>query len=161
MQFTGNQTFTSPQVSFNALTGIVELANNVQLNVNGNVTANASNFFGNPANIVSTGTKTLNLSGAGTPFGTIANPNGDVVLTPGLLINTAGKSLVILAEGNVIGQGLGLINLKSTTGPGGALSVLAGFAFTPAPSGTPDRSIVFTVTGPSASGGVSIFAIHR
>src|SRR5262249_8487687 len=92
---------------------------------------------------------------AGASIGTIVNPAGDVILSKNLLINTGGKSLLLLSAGNISAVGVASINLAGTKGSGGSLIALAGYSFSPS---TPahqvvDTSTLYTVTGPSPGGG--------
>lgn len=151
--FTGPQTLTAPNTTVNSVNGTTQLVSPNQVAVNGNLTINTFNFLGNPADFMVSGTKTITIAGGGTGGGTIANPNGDLVLTSGMLINTGGKSLVLIARGDILTSGVGVINLSSPTGRGGSLGVLAGFDFSPALGTTPDHTTVFTVTGASSIGG--------
>jgi len=90
--------------------------------------------------------------------GTIANSSGDVNLGSDFIFN--GKSLAIIASGNINATKTMTINLTGTSaglsnGNGGNLNILAGFDFTPltgagqvGPNTTP-----YIVTGASMSGG--------
>src|SRR5262249_12812003 len=60
------------------------------------------------------------------------------------------------AEGSVIASGLTTINLGSSTGQGGTLTIIAGYDFTPATNGqlpTPDTSTPYILGAPSTTGG--------
>jgi hypothetical protein len=132
-----------------AVTGVALVNSNGFLDVLGN-------FSGNPSAVVAlSGTATLTPVTVGSTIGTITNPFGDVNLTNGMLINTAGKSLAILAGGNVYSTGVATINLGSTTGTSGSLTVVAGANFTPqtVANPTPDSLTTFTILGPSITGG--------
>lgn len=84
--------------------------------------------------------------------GTIANSNGDVLLTSDLIFT--GLDLAIIASGSIIESGITVIDLSNAGGDGGSLTLLAGFDFTPATLGQvgPD-SVLYTITGNSGTGG--------
>ncbi len=84
--------------------------------------------------------------------GTIANSNGDVLLTSDLIFT--GLDLAIIASGSIIENGITVIDLSNAGGDGGSLTLLAGFDFTPATLGQvgPD-SVLYTITGNSGTGG--------
>ncbi len=80
---------------------------------------------------------------------TITNPNGDIVLTSNMLINSGGSSLTLLAAGNIVANGVPSINLSTAKGLGGQLNIFAGSAFEQDPL---DQS-KYLVTGASTMGG--------
>ena len=153
LNITGNVHVNSPSVTINAgdAVGIAPSASftlntgNV-LSVNTGLIFNSAGFLG--------GTQNFNLAPAGSAIGTIANSNGDVILAANQFINSAGKSVLIIASGNIIGSKLSSINLSNTKGKGGSLIALAGFSFTPATIGQiTDLNQLFTVSSVSATGG--------
>lgn len=85
--------------------------------------------------------------------GTIANSLGDVNLMTNIV--ATGQNLTILAAGNVTaGPAFKLIDLSSKTTAGGSLNIVAGASFTPGTNGLVlDKTTVYEVLGPSASGG--------
>lgn len=111
---------------------------------------------------VTLNTCTLNLNGIliGDPVifncplgaGTIANSNGDVVLTSDIIFN--GLDFAIIASGSIIEAGITQIDLSSAAADGGSLTLLAGFDFTPATAGqVGPNNILYTITGNSVTGG--------
>jgi hypothetical protein len=135
----------------------VTVANGSSVNVQGNLNISALNIV-NPDAFTVTGITTFNFTSGpqSSGYGTITNPAGDVVLAANTIINASGKDVAILAHGNVIASGASLINLSSTTGKGGTLSVFAGFNFSPAQLVTGqslDNTTLFNVAGSSDTGG--------
>ncbi|MBX3153361.1 hypothetical protein KF728_24595 [Candidatus Obscuribacterales bacterium] len=138
---TGNATFTSG-VGF-----AINVLATADVEATGSITLNTCN---------------LNLAGIliGNPIyfncplgaGTIANSNGDVLLTSDLIFT--GLDLAIIASGSIIENGITVIDLSNAGGDGGSLTLLAGFDFTPATLGQvgPD-SVLYTITGNSGTGG--------
>lgn len=112
-----------------------------------NIIINSGSLFNPNAFSVDPGsTITFNASSS-VSLGTIANANGDVILTSNMLINSGGKNLAILALGNVMAQpGVQAINLTGTTGPGGNLTILAGVDFT-------SNNGLYSISGKSNIGG--------
>ncbi len=85
--------------------------------------------------------------------GTIANSSGDVNLSALGALVFFGKSLAILASGNVIAGTNTSINLGGVN-DGGDLLVVSGYDFTPVTGGQVNFSpIVFTLGNPNATGG--------
>jgi hypothetical protein len=111
----------------------------------------------NPNGFFATGTKSINAVVEQTDSFTIVNPYGDVVLTPNTVVNARGLDVAIIASGNVIAKGTRLINLSSSVGNGGNLSIFAGFDVNPVLSIPPYQSVdqksLLTITGPSVTGG--------
>lgn len=156
--FSGDQGLIAPNININALNGTVQINPPAQLTIDGHLTVNTGTFFGNPDTdliLLPGSVATIDFAGSGVSMGTIANRTGDVILTNNMFINTGGKNLAILAQGNVIANGVGMINLGSSTDRSGSLSVFAGFDFAPTQSSTSvfDKTTNFTVTGPSSIGG--------
>lgn len=84
--------------------------------------------------------------------GTIANSNGDVLLTSDLIFT--GLDLAIIASGSIIENGITVIDLSNAGGDGGSLTLLAGFDFTPATMGqVGPNNVLYTITGTSVTGG--------
>lgn len=150
IHFTGDQTFggdtnlnaTSPisQIRFDDNL-IVNGLNALNLNTNNLVLSNGLDLTGNPLRFNSTAN-----------LGTIANSNGDVNIPTGLIFH--GESLAIIASGNVnSGSGVS-IDLSSTSGNGGTLTIFAGYNFTLGTNGQvgPDGTVYY-IGNPSASGG--------
>jgi hypothetical protein len=139
--------------TWNAVGGQVTVLNTVD--TTGNLTINTCTLF-EEAPLTVAGTRTVNI-GPDCPSGggTIINTSGDIVLTNDLVINSFGANLAIISSGNIIGdRGLTTINLSSTTTNSGSLYMIAGFKSTPGSSATEkDTSTLFTLTGPSDSGG--------
>lgn len=132
----GNIDISSGTLSVSGITGLIV----------------GNNFVGNPASITPTAgspAPTMSLIGSATGAGMIVSPTGDVTLTKGMLINTNGKNLLIMAKGSVVETGVTTIDLSSGKGNGGNLSVFAGFAFVPL-AANPN---VYTVSGASTGGG--------
>jgi hypothetical protein len=133
------------------------------LTVDGNFTVNASSFSpGNAATppiaaaLVVSGSEIINFPSSGSSIGTIYNLTGDVVLGKNTIINSGGKNVAIIAEGNVITSGLTTINLSGANkGNGGSLTIIAGYDFSPSgtPSPSPDTETTFTIGTPSPNGG--------
>src|SRR5262249_6441239 len=123
-----------------------------KVNIIGNLVANTGVVF-NPGLLNVTGTPTFNF--VGNSLGTLVNTNGDIVLSKNTILNASGKDLLIMASGNVISNGATTINLSSTSGRGGTLTVLAGMTFSPAKAvQTLDTlSTVFDFVGISGTGG--------
>lgn len=153
IEFSANQSLTAPTITMNALNSGVQFDPPSVVTVAGNLTINTQVLF-NPDGINQvSGTSTFNVSPSAS-FGSIVNTNGDVVLTPTLLVNTFGKSLLIAARDNVIASNLGTINLQGTSTKAGSLTILAGFNFLPLTGGqTTNINTTFRVTGPSVGGG--------
>lgn len=109
-----------------------------QINATVNINAGDAHIY--------TETGTLNIASmnlSGDP--TIVNNGGDIILTGNINANTLsfpGEHLAIIAAGSVLTSGgLSLIDLSSTTGNGGDLTIIAGFKVTPNPgSGTVTNS---------------------
>jgi hypothetical protein len=106
-----------------AQNGALATGNNT-VNINGSnlVFQGTGNIIGNPLVFNSP-------NGAGT----IANSSGDVNLLSSLTFH--GQSLAILASNNINTEGASSIDLSSTTGNGGTLTLVAGYNFTPATAG--------------------------
>ncbi|MBS1993016.1 MAG: hypothetical protein JSS83_21010 [Cyanobacteria bacterium SZAS LIN-3] len=120
-------------------------------------------------NKVVANTDNLNLQGylignplvlnSGSSAGTIANSNGDVNISSNLIYH--GKSLAILASGNVLMNGMHIIDLSGTSvsvngGDGGSLTVIAGFNFSPSANTSTPVSTTFVLDGTTSVGGGSI-----
>lgn len=153
LNITGNVQVNSPNVTINAgdAVGITPAAS-FNLSTGNKLAVNTGHIF-NPSGFVG-GTQSFNLAPAGSSIGTIANSNGDVILAANQFINSAGKSVLIIASGNIIANSLSSINLSNTKGKGGSLIALAGFSFSPATLGQiVDQNQLFTVTGVSPTGG--------
>ncbi|MBU6455260.1 MAG: hypothetical protein KGS72_26050, partial [Cyanobacteria bacterium REEB67] len=156
VEFTGNQSFTS-QLVLNA-TGnsqAVIVDNAVIVDASGQtVVVNSPNFINNgTVNAVQIIMHTPNLAG------TYASTNSIDIGSLSLTFN--GQQLTILSGGNITDSNNSTINLSSSTGNGGNLYLLAGFAFNPAASvgGAPDSNtynITATGVGNIALGGSSI-----
>lgn len=82
---------------------------------------------------------------------TIVNNAGDVLLPANLTFH--GQSLAIIASGNVKATGMTLLDLSSTTGNGGTLTVLAGFDSSGTTAGQQQTILPVTITGFSTTGG--------
>jgi hypothetical protein len=93
----------------------------------------------------------MNLSGDPTFYNTAGNVT---IATP---LSYSGQNLAIVASSNIVSaKGAGAINTSSSTGSAGAITLIAGAAFsTSGPSGLqgPDTTSTLTITGGSASGG--------
>ena len=157
---TGNVTFIGEQ-TFNGTTNIDPSMNQAVIISNGAVVT------GNDT--VNLNTCSLQLQGngviTGNPLnfncpngaGTIANSSGDVDLgSLGPLVFN-GQSLAIIASGSVFANGNTSIDLSAGGGAdAGSLTVIAGYDFTPTTGGvqtTLPNPIVYTLTGPNATGG--------
>lgn len=155
INFAGNQSVAGTGAhSINAPLGSLSIGPGADINFNsGTLQVTAAAIF-NP-NGLSGVAPQLNLSAQGSSFGTIANSHGDVVLTNGMVVNTGGKSLLILASGNIYSSGLSTLNFSSTASNGGSLVALAGYDFTPAtPAQTLlDKNTTYAVSGASTGGG--------
>ena len=155
--FTGNQNFFGDTflTAGAGLTQVVQVNTGVTVQGFQSVTIQTNDLFlfgtliGNPLIFNSP-------SGAGT----IANSQGDVLLSSDLIFN--GQSLAILASGNVLVQNPSgiLIDLSNSSssvnlGRGGTLNVLAGFNFSPATGGQvgPNGAVYAIGNNPSTSGG--------
>ncbi len=100
---------------------------------------------------------TIDLSGDPTFY----NQNGNVTISGNLTY--AGQNLAIVASGNIVtAAGAGTINTSSAGGSGGAVTMIAGAAFSPAgqvqptpPPNPPtgDTATTLTITGGSTTGG--------
>lgn len=158
-----------------ATSGNLVFAPGSSLSINGitNATANGANqsiVLSNGATLTNNGTLTLATSSflqagtlSGNPQiemhsqgkGTIANPNGDVVLPSGFTF--VGADLAILASGNVrMSTASGTINLSNTKGNGGNLTIIAGYDLTGrAGDGTfkTPASTPYIIGNPSVTGG--------
>jgi hypothetical protein len=180
LTLSGNGTFGKSCLTFQSTSGDFTLAGNANQQITGDTTivaighnfvlANSlgsSSFIGSGAvNVIANGIligtnatlsgNPVHLTPANNGAGTIANPTGDVVLPSNLVFT--GNSLAILAEGNIrAASTVNSINLSSTTGNAGSLTLMAGFDFT----GTSNPNFPpvlgsYVITGNSASGG-SIF----
>ncbi len=152
----GNLTFNN-NTQYNGGDVFATLAVNNGINSytnNGNLNGDTLNNLTITAAIVAGGGTTTNFANVFILQGnTIVNNGGDVTLPANLIFQ--GQSLAIIASGNVTTTGATLIDLSSTTGDGGDLTVLAGFNST----GTPAGNIItqtanpVTVTGISSTGG--------
>jgi hypothetical protein len=154
LQVSGVQSLESAAI-INALRGATKIDNGASVHNTQDMTVNTAALFNpNGFSVDTPAVLTLNISSPGVSLGTIANSDGDVILTSNMVVNSAGKNLAILASGNVIASGIKAINLASKTGSGGSLTVFAGREFTPlsndpsAPSGA-----LFTLGDESDSGG--------
>jgi hypothetical protein len=156
IEFTGNQTFSS-QLVLNA-TG-----NSQAVIVDNPVTVDASSqtVVVNSPNFINNGTVKAAQIIMNTPnlAGTYASSSSiDIGLLP-LTFN--GEQLTILSGGDITDSANATINLSSSTGNGGNLYLLAGFAFNPGNivGGAPDSNtynITATGTGNIALGGSTI-----
>ena len=129
---------------------------NASVDITGDLTISASSVV-NPNAFHATGTVVINVPGAGI-VNTIVNPYGDLLLSKNMQINTNGENLVLMAAGHVIGNDLASINLSSASKSGGNLTVLAGVDFSSNPpyvatGQTADDTTIFSLTGPSKTGG--------
>lgn len=138
---------------FNGGDGVVKALVN---EITGNVSVSAGEAH------LSVATGNLNITGlnlTGDP--TIVNSGGDIVLNPnaGGALRFSGMDLAILASGSVFaGPTLTAIDLSSTVGNGGSLTIAAGFEITPSTGGLtltepPSGPLVYTLGAPSATGG--------
>ncbi|GEM_PF-3363425 len=95
---------------------------------------------------------------------TIVNTGGDVTLPAnadgGHTLRFAGQDLAVMASGSIGGAaGLTMIDLSSSNGRGGSLTLAAGFQFSPGTGGTqvlqqsPGPVSNYSLVGPSGSGG--------
>lgn len=137
----------------NAVGGTVSLSQTSQV-TSSQFTVNTCSLE-NPNALV--GPVTVNVSpncqlGAG--CGTLTNPNGDITLNSTMVVNTSGKSLAVIASGSIFAEPGVTLNLSSPTTSGGNLTLLAGFVFNPPDENlTRNTTTLFTVTGPSGTGG--------
>ncbi|MBX3074550.1 hypothetical protein KF913_11515 [Candidatus Obscuribacterales bacterium] len=148
--FLGEQTFDAPDTAFTSATNFA-----VVIGLGADVTVTGTLDL-NTCNLVLLGSLTAPIINFNCPLGagTIANSIGNVDLTGVGTLNFSGLDLAILAQGNVLAGTNTSINLSSSTGDGGDLLVVAGFDFTPATAGQVNFSpTLFTITGPSISGG--------
>lgn len=160
--------FTVPSATNNNITFTGDLTMNSVTNINapkGSVIVDTASVVG--ADLVSLTALSFQQVNGGTlngnPLvftsptgaGTICNSNGDVVLPSTLVF--AGQNLAILASGNITAPAtLTTINLSSTTGVGGSLTMIAGYDFTPTTSGQlgpVGNTAAYTITGRSSDGG--------
>jgi hypothetical protein len=152
----GTQDFSAPSTSIEALGRTVTASGLAQANADGDLTVTAASIA-NPNGFSATGNLRLNIGSPTTSMGTILNSDGDVILTKNMFINTFGKSLAIIALGNVLADGLTTINLSNTKGNAGNLVVMAGVDsdqyFGPPELQKTDITNVYTVTEPSPTGG--------
>ena len=155
--FTGNQNFFGDTI-IDASTGLDQV---VQVNTGVTIQGFQSvTVFSN--DLILQGTLIGNplIFNSPSGAGTIANSQGDVLLSSDLIFN--GQSLAILASGNVLvtnpsGILIDLSNNSSSVnlGRGGDLNVVAGFNFTPATGGQvgPSGAVYAIANNPSTSGG--------
>ncbi|GEM_PF-2833298 len=148
LEFSGSQTFNG-NTSFNSQFGTTVIDPSQTVTITGNLSGIAGALILSGTLSVS-GSNTLAL-GSPESAGTIANPSGDVVLNNAELSSRFGQNLIILAEGNVLANGVTTINLSSPNRDGGNLVVMAGVAFSGSPQtpNVPDTKTLFTVSGPS------------
>lgn len=81
---------------------------------------------------------------------TLVNSDGDVTLAGNLTFE--GRDLAIIAQNNVH-LGNFVIDLSSTAGNAGNLTIIAGFDYNPSSGGQKFDTQPYTLTGPSAAGG--------
>jgi filamentous hemagglutinin len=87
-------------------------------------------------------------------LGTIINPIGNLNIS-NIFVNAPGDTIAFLAAGDITGSGFANINLSSSTGHGGSLTMIAGYNFAAAAPITvlPDTTTLIQIAGPSATGG--------
>ena len=154
MELSGNITITSPSAVLNASAALQVDNGSTVNNTTGSITANSGYIFNQ--NGLTASSLSLNVAPPGATLGTLVNSNGNVVLTNNTIVNTAGKSLLIIASGDVSSSGISTINLSSSKGDGGSLTVLAGFAFSPVTAGgqiLDTTTTQYTASAASATGG--------
>lgn len=146
-----NNVAVTGNLTLNALTGSLSVNNGQTLSVTGKLIGNTAAVFNPSAFTATLPPVQFNIT-PNSGVGVIANSNGDVNLTPNMLINTGGKNLAIIASGNVYATGVGVINLSGARG--GNLFVLAGFDFDPQTVGqTLSTTTTYTSASPSVTGG--------
>jgi hypothetical protein len=137
----------------NAVGGTVSLSQHTQI-TSSQFTVNTCSLD-NPNALV--GPVTINVSPdcqLGSGCGTLTNPSGDITLNSSMVVNSNGKSLAVIASGNIFADPGVTLNLSSPTSSGGSLTLMAGFLFTPPDQNlTRNTSTLFNVTGASPSGG--------
>ncbi len=155
VHFTGSQSFTgstyvnalSPNQSVMVDSSAVVTGHNALTMVTSTF-INQGTVTGNPLTLISIGA------------GTIANSNGNIDLKNfGNNLTFSGKSLTILASGNIINTSTtnGAINLSSSSANGGGFNLIAGYNFAPAtqaggtPSPTSQPYTLGTTTGTPAN----------
>jgi len=143
---------TSLEINAPGSVSVVAVPNgsNAAVGSNGDIVVTAGSII-NPNAFTAAGRVTFNLLN-GT---TIANPNGGIALSSNMVINVPGRSLALIASGDITETGVPLINLSSGSSDGGNLTVLAGVSISTQATdfGKEDNSSIFYVTGASASGG--------
>ncbi len=127
-----------------------------------NVNINTAKFFGNPGQFTlhtpghQNNNSTFSINSTLGP-GTIANNSGQIDLSQLSNLNFAGQNIAILAATDIVNStGTPLsINLSSSTGSGGNLSLVAGFNFGPSAANLPLIPLIrtFTLTSGSTVGG--------
>lgn len=147
------QVVTTGDVTIFAPLGTITGNGSNNLTAVGTLTLTA-NVLTNPGDFTTTQNTVINFPANNFSNGTIVNTNGDVVLGAKTIVNANGKSIAILASGDVIASGLTQINLSNSKGNGGSLTVIAGYEILPAstPQGV-DTSTLFTIGDPSLTGG--------
>lgn len=154
IMFDGNLTLSSA-TALQANSGSVQVNSGATVTVKESINILTSNLI-NPNGFVLNDGATLRYNNLGRTLGTIVNADGDVILTTSMLINPAGKSLAIIAAGDVMASGVSSINLSNSLGSGGHLTIMAGVTINPDTDGmvqNTDPEKLYTVSTPSATGG--------
>jgi hypothetical protein len=144
---------------FDAFESTVEAASEATVTVEGTAASVVitANTLINPGAFFSAYKTIFNIGGPTTEYtGSILNWNGDIILTPNMVINNSGKDLAIFASGNILSDGVPVIDLSSANGNGGNLTVLAGVAFSPKRDNQGvmlNQGHTFFIDGPSTTGG--------
>jgi len=162
-------TFTAPQINLTATNGNLVFVNDqtyngtVNMQASGDPTSSVIISAGSDvtvngiANVITgtfieNGNLTADEINFISPFMTIANSTGNITLDDN--INLVGDSFVIIAAGDILaGSGFTTINLSDPSGIGGSLTLVAGYTFTPATTGTQQDGLTYTNFTESTIGG--------
>src|SRR5262249_23166579 len=117
-----NSVTLTGNTTLNDSSGAIQAANSTTINSTGTFAINAGAVINLSSFTQTSGSPTFTInsnSGLGTIF-----QSGDLTLTPNLIINSFGKNLSIIAQGNVLTSGSPQINLSGPTGRGGTLTIV-------------------------------------
>jgi filamentous hemagglutinin len=149
----GNLT-TNGLLNFSGGDAKMTLQNNNGINAfvnNGTLNGDTTNDLIITAQVYTPGTVTNFANTIVINGNTIVNSTGDVVLPSNLIFN--GQDLAIIAAGNITGT-LTQINLSSTTGAGGNITIIAGALISPNSGGQIQTASPFTISNSTSSGGM-------
>lgn len=143
-------------VEFACCGGQVKVEDGGIVNYAGSLTIEACDVTNIDA-FVGSARPTINIcTQCGNPGGGTIVSSRDLVLNRGLLVNSNGRDVAIIAGGNITANGLTTINLSSNTGNAGNLFILAGVSFAgnlDEQKKDTDLSSIYLAYGGSSTGG--------